>query len=162
MRGDVEYLPSFGQKLLFFKDLSNIVPIPQTFLTCDIDLPHTLELGLAWFCFKTQSTKKMTCVTKTHAAHPWFLKCVLWWASATACPLKSPHGGAGQQSWLFPCHQLFECVLFCSQDQPWCQLSFTHDISIPGEKKQSVVSSELPEPQEKTAVLHQWVWGNLL
>jgi hypothetical protein len=76
MRGDVEYLPSFGQKLVFFKDLSNIVPIPQTFLTCDIDLPHSLELRLACFCFKAQSTEKVTYVTKTQAACSWFLKCV--------------------------------------------------------------------------------------
>jgi hypothetical protein len=139
------------QQLVSSKDLSNNVPIPQNLLSCDLAPSHALELGQACFCFNLQNMEKVTCMSQNVMQLPlgsWGVYPGRWQSlhGTSHFHAGDPHGGAGWQSQLFPCHQLYERVLFCSQDQPCFQLSSCIISASQRSKSKPSVSSEIPEP----------------
>jgi hypothetical protein len=164
LRGDVECPPSFIQQLEFSKDLSNIVPIPQAVLRCDFVQLHAVELGQTCSCFKPQSLGKVICVSQKSMQLPlgsWVMypgvcqplyrtsycpageSTWMCWLTVVVVPM-SP------DVWLSPLLQSGPALL-STELHPWYQ----HPRGIKAE-------SAVWKPQKRTAVLHQWVCGNLL
>jgi hypothetical protein len=64
LRDNMGCPPSFVQQLVFPKNLSNTVPIPQAHLRCNLAVPHDLILEQTCFCFKSQNRGKVTYVSQ--------------------------------------------------------------------------------------------------